>query len=66
MKKRYCEINEIASTILDAIGHVDFSNVHNPNNDFQRGVYWGMSWVMMKIYTETNTYIEKEGESNER
>ena len=64
MKKRYCELKEITSAILEAIGNVDFSNVHNPNNDFQRGVYWGVSWVMMKINTEVNTYIAKE-ESNE-
>lgn len=60
MKKRYCEINELASIVLEAIGNADFSAVDNPNNDFQRGAYWGMSWVMMKISTEVNTYIEKE------
>lgn len=60
MKKRYCELNELGSIVLEAIGNTDFAGVDNPNNDFRRGAYWGMSWVMMKINTEVNTYIEKE------
>ena len=62
MEKRYCELNELASIVLEAIGNADFSAVDNPNNDFQQGAYWGMSWVMMKIITEANKYIEKEKE----
>ena len=60
MKKRYCELNELTSIILEAIGNADFSAVYNPNDDFQRGAYWGMCWVIMRINTEVNTYIEKE------